>query len=189
MKSFAKIGLMAGLLGSSLANYAQVATPEQMGSYANTEGMTTFHMQTKLGSFKFIDAEGRADVSFSGTLLLTKHEGGSFQIVEGKLRKEYDAKGRTVYTGKGRIVVTGKWRGLQWFGSDMKSVFYGRGFVRLTGEFDRNLNTGDFWYENEPKKAFPSTSVISLPIPQANYGANKKLKPIPRSGGAAGGGN
>lgn len=189
MKSFAKIGLMAGLLGSSLANYAQVATPEQMGSYANTEGMTTFHMQTKLGSFKFIDAEGRADVSFSGTLLLTKHEGGSFQIVEGKLRKEYDAKGRTVYTGKGRVVVTGKWRGLQWFGSDMKTLFYGRGFVRLTGEFDRNLKTGDYWFNNDLKQAFPSSNVMSLPIPPPNFGADKSLKPRPNVGGTAGGGN
>jgi hypothetical protein len=189
MKSFVKIGLMAGLIGASLANYAQVATPEQMGAYANKEGFATFHMQTKLGSFKFIDAEGRADVSFSGTLLITKHTDGEFRIVEGKLRKEYDKNGRTVYTGKGRVIVTGKWRGLQWFGSDMTSVFYGHGFVRLTGEFDRNLKTGDYWFDDTEKMAFPSSNVMSLPIPPTNYGADKTLTPKPRIGGTAGGGN
>jgi hypothetical protein len=189
MKNFVKIGLVAGMMAATLVNFAQKATPEQMGSFAGKEGLGTFHMQTKLGSFKLIDCEGRLDVKFSGTLLVSQLEGGTMQVLEGKLRKEYDKSGRAVYTGAARIVVSGKWRGIQWFGSDMNATFYGRGFARITGEFDRNLKTGDYWYEDGEKMAFPSSSVMSMPVPQANYGADTKLKPTPRVGGTAGGGN
>lgn len=136
-----------------------------------------------------IDCQGRLDVKFSGTLLVSKLENGELKIVEGKLKKEYDKNGRAVYTGSARIIVTGKWRGVQWFGSDMSAVFYGAGFARITGEFDRNLNTGDYWYDSDPPQSFPSASVISLTVPKANYGADTKLKPVPRVGGTASGGN
>ena len=190
MKSLMRIGLATGLLFASMANYAQQATPVQKGAYANRTDMAVFHMQTNLGSFKIIDGEGRVEFSFSGTVLLTNHSDGEMQIVSGNLRKEYDKNKRVVYTGTGKVVVTGKWRGLQWFGSDMNAVFYGKGYVRVTGEFDRNLNTGHYWYDDEAAKlAFPSSSVMSLPLPPANYGANLKAKPKPNQGGTAGGGN
>lgn len=190
MKSLMRFGLVTGLIVASMANYAQPATPEQKGNYANKSDYGVFHMQTNLGSFKIIDGEGRIEFTFAGTVLLTKHTEGEMKVLSGKLRKEYDKNGRAVYTGSGKLLVTGKWRGLQWFGSDMTGVWYGKGFARITGEFDKNLNTGSYWYEDPSKKMpFPSSSVISLAIPPTNFGADLKAPPKPNQGGTAGGGN
>jgi hypothetical protein len=182
VKTSLRFGLAATALVASVANYAQPASAEQKGPYSGRSDMAIFHAQTKLGSMKLIDAEGRVDLSFTGTLLLTKHTNGEFRIVSGNLRKEYEKGGRTVYTGTARIVLTGKWRGLQWFGSNMNTVFYGKGFARLSGEFDRNLETGYYWYANAAEKvAMPASNVASFPIPPEN------VKPKANPGGTAGG--
>ncbi|ARU41460.1 hypothetical protein CCB80_10075 [Armatimonadetes bacterium Uphvl-Ar1] len=188
MNALAKLAVVGGLLAVSAPNFAQKATPEQMGPYANRGDMGMFHMQTKLGSFKMINGEGRVDFSFKGTLLVSHHTDGEMRVVSGNLRKEYSKNNRTVYTGQARVILTGKWRGIQWFGSDLTAVKYGKGFVRVSGEFDRNMQTGFYWYEDPAaKNPFPASSVISLAIPPPEYGANRNIKPTPRKGGAAGG--
>lgn len=188
MKALLKGLVVGSVLVMSASNFAQQATPEQMGPYANRKDMETFHMQTKLGSFKVIGGEGRIDFTFKGTLLVSNLTDGEMQIVSGNLKKEYSKNNRTVYTGQARVIITGKYRGIQWFGSDMKAVWYGKGFVRVSGEFDRDLNTGSYWFEKPGDGMnFPSSSVMSIAVPRPNYGANRDIKPVPRQGGAAGG--
>lgn len=189
MRPILKFGLVGALTVVSLANFAQTATPAQMGSYANRTDFGTMHLQTNLGSFKSIDGEGRLEVKFSGTLLLTKHTDGKIDVISGSLRKEYDKNQRTIYTGTASVVITGKWRGIQWFGKDMVATWWGKGAMRITGEFDRNLKTGDYWYDKkEEALPFPASTLMSLFLPKPNYGADPNIVPQGRQGGTAGGG-
>lgn len=172
-------------------NVAQVATAEQMGPFAGRSGFGTLHLQSRLGSFKSIDGEGRLSVRFTGTLLVTNLRDGRMTVRSGRLRKEFDEGGRQVYTGTADVVIDGKWRGVQWFGRDMRAVWWGRGFMRVSGEFVRNpqtgkLETGDYWYNNpEEKMAFPSSNLITLTLPQATMGVDPNVRPRGRRGGAA----
>lgn len=170
-------------------NFAQQASAVQMGKFAGRSDMDTLHMSTKIGSFKIIDGEGRLEFTFKGTLLVSKLE-GQLTTLAGNLRKEYDKNNRAVYTGGGTVAIEGKWRGVQWFGSDMTATYWGKGVCRITGEFDRNLETGYYWYRDPAKKKpFPSSNVIDLRIPAENYGADLNAKPQIKQGGTAGGGN
>lgn len=162
---------------------AQRATPEEMGEFAGKDGFGVLHMSTNLGSFKIIDGKGRIDVSFTGTVLITKYNGKELQIT-GSVKKEYDKNGRTLFTGTGRIIASGSWRGFQWFGKNMKSVWYGNGAIRLNGEFDRNFKTGDYWYESaDEKQAFPATSVLTVYLPKPDFQGNQSAVPRERKKG------
>ncbi len=187
MKSLLKLGTAAALLAVAMPNFAQEATAAQKGKYANRDDFAVFHMQTKLGSFKVIDGEGRLEFSFSGTVLITKLNGTATFAEGSTVRKEHDKNGRAVYTGSGKLVVDGKWRGVQWFGKDMNAVFFGKGAVRVQGEFDRDLKTGDYWFEDKSEALpFPASAVMTVFVPPPNYGADPKVKPVPRPGGVAG---
>ncbi len=189
MKPILKFAVVGVLTVASLANFAQTATPAQKGQYADRTDFGTMHLQTNLGSFKSIDGEGRLEVKFSGTLLLAKHTAGKFEVLSGKLRKEYDKKDRVIYTGSASVVITGKWRAVQWFGKDMTATWWGKGAMRVTGEFDRNLKTGDYWYDKkEEAMPFPASNVMSLFLPAPNYGAPTDVVPQGRKGGTATGG-
>lgn len=189
MTSLTRLIPIAALAVAAAPNFAQSATPAQMGKFAGRTDMDILHMATKIGSFKIIDGEGRLEFSFKGTLLVSKLD-GQMTILSGSLRKEYDKNQRAVYTGKGTVVIEGKWRGVQWFGDDMNATYWGKGVCRITGEFDRNLETGFYWYRDPAKKMpFPSSTVIDLRIPAENYGADLNSKPQIRQGGTASGGN
>ncbi len=152
------------VLVSASAAFAQPATPEQMAGVTPREDFATMHMRTKIGSFKIVDAQGRLDFSFKGTVLISQLKGTA--VPSGNLKKEYDAHGRTVYFGTGRIVVTGSWRGIQWFGTDMNGVWYGAGLARLAGEFDKDLNTGEFWFSDPTRKEYWLTSgIMTVTLP------------------------
>jgi hypothetical protein len=140
----------------------------------------TLILETKLGSFKllpkFESAEGRIDLNFTGTVLLAKFNG----TVEksGNLKLEYKGMDREVYFGTGRIVATGKFRAVQWFGRDLKGKFTGDGAVRLYGEFDQNLETGWYWYEDEQRKQPWGTYGSLIEIPRRQYYGTGT--PVPR---------
>lgn len=143
---------------------AQPATTAQMAGVTPSPKFATMHMRTKIGSFKAVDASGRFEMDFKGTVLISQLKGTA--VPSGNLRKEYDSHGRQVYFGAGKIVVTGSWRGIQWFGTDMSATWYGAGLIRLTGEFDKDLNTGEFWFSDPSKKQFWLTSsamTVTLP--------------------------
>jgi len=168
----AMLAASVAVLGS-----AQPATPEQRAGVEPDPNFATLHLATKLGSFKLLDGVGRVEISFTGSILLSKIT-GKVQT-SGKLRKEFEGNDRVVYSGTGKVVVTGRWRGIQWFGRDMRAVWYGAGQARLAGEFDRNLETGKYWYDDPSQKAdwmASGTTTVTLP----NRYAQPDVKPIER---------
>jgi len=162
-----KFPFLLGLFGVATASIAQQATPEQRGAYPLSKDMATMHLRASIGSFKLLDGTGRVEVSFTGSLLVSQLTGGKIQLI-GKFEKQYDDRGRQLYYGKGTAIFSGKWRGVQWFGKDMKLVWYGTGKARLAGEYDKNLKTGELWYD-DPKKItnWPAQGTFdySLPMP------------------------
>jgi hypothetical protein len=123
--------------------------------FAQKERYGTLHLTTKVGSFKILGvadkpAEGHIEISFTGTLLIN----GSPKVApSGNLRVEFSNPKRkqVAYHGTGKLVIDGKYNAIQWFGRDMNAVWNGFGVVRLVGEFDKDLNTGEFWYSDNPE--------------------------------------
>lgn len=187
MKKIARISLAVGALAVATYLVAQPATPAQKAGFEGREKFGTMHLQSNLGSYRSIDGEGRLETTFKGTLLVSKLD-GKMNIVSGKLRKEYEGLDRVVYTGQATVVFSGKWRAIQWFGSDMRTVWYGSGFMRISGEFDKNMKTGDYWYENPAEKLpFPSSSVFTLTLPRQVSGADQSIVPQGRKSDSLGG--
>ncbi len=146
------------------AALAQPATPAQMAGVDQKPGYATMHLKTSIGSFKMIDCEGRAEVSCQGTLMINSLKGSL--DVRGDLKKLYEDRGRVVYFGKGTVVLTGTWRSVQWFGKNMNAVWYGKGVIRIQGEFDKNLYTGEYWYDNPAdKNAWFANASYQLVLP------------------------
>lgn len=137
----------------------------------NPSDYGTVNFNTNVGSFKILGAaerkaEGRVEVTCKGTVLISGLEG---KITPIGLRREInDTKlNKQVYFGSGSFVVEGKFSGIQWFGRDMKAKWHGWGLVRLFGEFDKNLNTGEYWYEGDTQKRpwFNGGMTVTLPKP------------------------
>jgi hypothetical protein len=151
---------------------------------APAQGMSdTINLQTSIGSFKMIDGKGLTSFSFEGTVLLIDVKGTV--RTEGNLKLEFDdpRMKRKAYYGKGRITVEGSWRGIQWFGSNLLGYVKGESKIRLTGEFDRNLSTGSYWYGNKVNEKFPwYTSGITVVVPE-----DPRLSPKPTRRGGYGG--
>lgn len=183
--AIATLGLAGALVGPALA---QRATPEEMGEFADAQNYATLHLQSNLGSFKTRPrtptgkAEGRFEISFTGSLLLSDHEGGNVQVA-GDLVKEYEGMGRTVYHGSGTVVVTGKWRSLQWFGANMNATWYGNGLVNVIGEFDKDLKTGEYWYDDPLEKGTWPSTTWQLELPEKKLGVAPGVEPKKRGEG------
>jgi hypothetical protein len=147
------------------------------------------NLQTNVGSFRITGtkdpAEGRLEIQFTGSVLVSQLDpNGTVTASEG-LIKEYDARDRKVYFGSGKLVVEGKFRKFQWFGRDMQARFVGKGIFLMYGEFDKNLDTGTYWYDGNPKRFPWGQGGRTLAIP--NEGANV-VKPVPRNQAGGGGG-
>jgi len=177
------------LLGTSVlatASIAQTATPAQREGILANPAFATMHLRASLGSFRLMDGQGRVEVNFTGSLLVSQLQNGKVTLV-GKFEKQYDDRGRQLYYGKGKALITGKFRGIQWFGKDMNLVWFGAGRARLSGEYDKNLKTGELWYDNPkvvtnwppqgsfdytlprpaaPKPVVPPRKVQSIPLPK-----------------------
>lgn len=166
---------------------AQNPTPAQMAGVGPQEGMGIFNMTTRLGSFKLLDGIGRVEVSFTGTFLISQLRGlqeGRQPVlqVSGNLRREYQTRDRIAYFGTGKIVIVGRFRGLQWFGRNMTGFWYGRGVARLSGEFDRNLETGWYWYRNpERRRPWMATGSFEARVPDPNDAGDvtPRARPMP----------
>ncbi|MBX3095909.1 MAG: hypothetical protein KF812_03530 [Fimbriimonadaceae bacterium] len=172
------------VLGASLlaaVMWAQPATPAQMGSIPDKPEYGTLHLSTRLGSFRTIDGVGRAEFTFSGTVLVSKLKGKV--TMSGNVREEYKDEERAVYHGTGRCVVEGEWRAVQWFGRDMNFVWYGKGIARVTGDFDANQETGWYWYD-DPTDRMPWPAANSRDVVLPKRGVTDRIPTIrPRSGG------
>ena len=146
---------------------AQPATPEFRGSWPADPKFGTMHLSTNLGSFKLIEGEGKVDFTFRGTVMVNEKKGLKIST-SGNVRMELQRGNRRVYFGQGRIILDGAFRSVQWFGRDMRLTWYGRGVARITGEFDKDLNTGYFWYNNpNDKNYWFAGSALTIPVPQS----------------------
>jgi hypothetical protein len=193
-----KINPMSPLsLTRSLASVlAAAAILVPAASFGQGDGMGTLFFKTKVGSFKLLGltsrpAEGKVQVTFTGTMLINKNNDADPKIVTtGNLKKEYDDKGQVAYHGTGSITIEGKFTAIQWFGRDMSARWDGFGIARLVGEFDKDLKTGTYCYiqntddvrdwgtqlreiTNPPKPGDYIIKAVARPI----------IKPVPRKGG------
>jgi len=142
------------------------------------------HLKTTIGSFKLINGEGTTTFTFEGTVLLIDVVGDV--KIEGTVKKEFEDPKlkRKAYFGKGKMTITGKWRGVQWFGSNMEGVVKGKATVRLQGEFDKDLNTGEYWYGDKVNNKLPWYSTgITVTCPE-----DLRMNPQPTRRGGYGGG-
>ncbi len=155
--------------------WSQPATSAQKEGVKDDGSMDILHFGTKIGSFKIINGAGRVEFTFTGTVLVSRMEGDL--SITGHIKKEYEGNGRVVYTGTGKVVAVGSWRGLQWFGRDMDGYWYGHGVIRLQGEYDRNQNTGVYWYQNVAEKdSWPGSTTMDVQLPAEKPGYNPKVK-------------
>ncbi|MCW5941477.1 MAG: hypothetical protein KIS66_04550 [Fimbriimonadaceae bacterium] len=155
----------------------------------------TLNMKANLGSFKLlsvtdpntrvnIPGEGQLVFDFAGTVMVNDYKGAPIQII-GNIKKEYEKYGRQAFHGKGRMILEGTWRAVQWFGSDLTLFrWYGQGLIRIVGEFDRDQNIGEYWYEDPAKKFYWYAQSTTVTNPQMTRGPQA----APRERGGAGGG-
>lgn len=161
--------------------------PEAAPAAPTRSDFGNLNLQTNVGSFRVTGtkdpAEGRLDIEFTGSVLVSELD-GTIDASDG-LIKEYDDRGRKVYFGTGKLVVQGKFRKFQWFGRDMQARFVGKGIFLMFGEFDKNLDTGTFWYDGNPKRYPWGQGGRTLAIPNE---AAKTVNPVERGKAGGGGG-
>lgn len=156
---------------------------------ANPPYATVF-FTANVGSYKILSrgptpAQGTLTMSFKGTVLVSGLQKGGTITTEGDVRREYNSDKylKQVYFGKGKITVKGKFSGIQWFGRDMSSSFTGFALIRMFGEFDKNLETGRWWYANEPnkKRYWSPNGANQVVVPQGAAPNQAKPSPKPRT--------
>jgi len=168
----------AGALGLGLLLPAALVLAQQVPNSTppappkNPDRVGVLHLTTNLGSFKIlspgdVDAEGTVDMSFKGTVLISGID-GTVTPSATLTREYYDTKhNKQTFFGTGHLLIAGKFRSIEWLGQDLNAVYTGRGIVRLYGDFDKNLNTGFYWFGNDTaNKAYWSnfgTEVVNPP--------------------------
>ena len=150
----------------------------------------TLFFSTTVGSFKILPpgpdkTKGTLDMDFEGTLMVSELKG---QITPGPgIRLEYERPkhGRKVYFGKGHIRVSGDFRSMQFFGRNLKGSYTGIGVARLYGEFDKNMETGYYWYASKPEKIDWGSYGRTLYVPAYNGPTVKpgKVRDVPAKKG------
>lgn len=152
------MGILAALA------FGQPATPAQREGVVAKPIYKTMHLATRVGTCKIIDSEGRLEINFTGSLLISQLKGK--HVMTGKFSKEYDDRGRVLYYGTGKAVITGEWRAVQFFGRDFSAVWFGRGVARVGGEYDKDLKTGETWYDDPSFKiAWPAQGLMEMRLP------------------------
>jgi hypothetical protein len=143
----------------------------------------TMLFRSNVGSFKMAGsddrpAEGRVEFTFTGTVLVI---GEPKVEVSGNVRSEYRNQEykRQVYNGTGKIVIEGKFDAIQFFGRNVSGSWKGWGLVRFFGEFDKNLNTGDYWYPEKPNDKFPWGNYGSTAHNPKQLDAMQQVQPKP----------
>lgn len=173
--------ILCGAILTAAAAMAQPATEAQKQGVPPNPRNTILHFESQLGSFRLIDGTGKTEISFAGTLLISNLEGR--HTASPSLRKEFDKMDRVVYSGRGTVTVIGKWRAVQVFGQDMKGFWFGTGVARFVGEFDRNLNTGFYWFDDPKRKQYWfANSVTTVNLPSVQPGRTDVV-PRRRTGG------
>ena len=152
----------------------------------------TLFFSTTVGSFKLLPpgpdkTSGTLDMDFEGTVMVNDLKG---TVTPGPgVRLEYDRPDhhRQVYFGKGHIRVSGEYRSIQFFGRNVKGSFKGVTVARLYGEFDKNMETGYYWYASKPEKQDWGSYGRQLTVPPYKSPAESagagKVRDVPKKGG------
>jgi hypothetical protein len=119
----------------------------------NAKGL---HLETVVGSFKIkkgSDAPdtGVLDINFTGTVLISNLKGVATPSAGVRLDYNRPDMEKQVFHGTGSLHIAGQFGGILFFGRDMHALYDGTGVIQLFGEFDKSLNTGWYWYGNDPK--------------------------------------
>lgn len=162
---------------SALTVLSAICLVAHGATQAPGERPQTVHMTAKVGSFKMVDGQGTATISFSGTILIIGLD-GTVQP-SGNLKQEYGDRNRRAYFGTGSLVITGRFRGIQWFGRDLTAKWTGLGLLRLMGEFDDQLKVGEVWYEGDKKRDSWFTGGRTLYLPDRRL---KAATPVEKGG-------
>lgn len=164
---------------------AQGDKPTTRAAVPNDPNIGEINLTTRIGSFKLLDGIGRVEVSFTGTILVSQLKGTV--TTSGNLRKEYTSKTKEAWHGTGKIVIDGEFRAVQWFGTNLSGKWRGRGTARIYGEFDTNLETGYYWYSNDPSRKIPwSMYGMTIYLPEMQTGGSGQpveRKPSGKPGG------
>lgn len=125
---------------------------------------------------------GTLTIKFKGTLLVSRPTKDTTVTLSGKVRKELERPeaGKAVYYGDGSVVIKGAVDAVQFFGSNIDGHFVGNAVFRFYGEFDKNLDTGEFWYPGQPHIPW-GTGGYTVVVPQDMMGAPKpEIKVVPK---------
>lgn len=177
-KALTKLGLAACL--SAIAVVAVVAqtpakyTPPDYTKTKVSAERDDVWFSTNVGSFKILSRgdtipSGDLSMTFTGSVLVSELKGSI--TPEGNVRREYNnkEKGKEVWFGTGKLTIKGSFRAVQWFGRNLTAKFSGNGFIRLYGEFDKNLDTGSYWFDPKEKK-FWGNYGTGFGVPEVKYG-------------------
>lgn len=151
--------------------------------------------ETNVGSFKILPRgdvlpSGDLSFSFTGSVLISELKGTV--VPGGNVRREYlnKERGKEVWFGTGTLTIKGSFRSVQWFGRNLKAKFSGNGYMRLYGEFDKNLDTGYYWFDAKDKKYWGNYGT-GFGVPEQKFGpqndAVKTRQEFEKGKGKAGG--
>lgn len=144
------------------------------------ENLKNLNFETHVGSFKAMGADhpahGLMQISFTGTVLISGLNGTV--SMQGNIKKEYEnaQHKKQVYHGSGKMTVSGEFQGIQFFGRDLKGTFTGLAIFRMYGEFDKNLETGSYWYDGGEHKDW-GTGGMQVTVPGMNLKAMQRPTP------------
>lgn len=160
-------GLAFALIGIVLV----VSVRPARAQFVRSRGPGEAHFTTNIGSFKMLGFEkegcsGHFVMTGQGSLLVTGTDGPPDVTGNFRLEASFPEQKKWVYHGQGKLVLDGKWTSVQWFGTDLTGDFKGRAKLRITGEFDKNLNTGLYWTTDPKKKTYwPANSSMDMFVP------------------------
>jgi len=137
----------------------------------------TMHLVCNVGSFRLVNGTGTVDITFKGTILVTELKGTV--VPSGNVKVEWDKPNKKAYFGNGHLQIKGAFRNIQWFGSDLNATWVGNGRALLFGEYDKNLDTGFFWYDDPAHKIPWSNGGWTADLPGKTV---PMLKPTIRGG-------
>jgi hypothetical protein len=141
----------------------------------------TLHVETHIGSFKMVPKgpsypAGKLEFTFQGTVLVSGLVPGSVLQTSGDVHEEFNNKehGKQVFFGRGKLLIVGSFRNCEWFGRDLNLTFTGSAIIRIIAEFDKNRDTGLFWFD--PAQKLPlQVTLLPLEIPKPQTGALKAI--------------